>query len=207
MPSERRPSRDPLVAETVGVVVPIRSFRLGKARLADALTEHDRVALAREMAATALDAARGLPIVVVSSDPDVTTWAQSRGVPVIDDHGSLDAAAADGRSWVAAAGLARVVVVHADLPLIRSLEPVVAAGGPSVAVVVPCHRNDGTPVLALPVAAPFRFAYGAGSFRRHCAEGRRIGLEVRVVDDPELRFDVDVADDLATLHSRATRPA
>ena len=48
-----------------------------------------------------------------------------------------------------------------------------------VAVAVPCHRDDGTPVLSLPTAvAGFVFAYGPGSFRRHAAAARglRAGL-------------------------------
>jgi 2-phospho-L-lactate guanylyltransferase len=65
--------------------------------------------------------------------------------------------------------------------------------------IVPCHRDDGTTVLSVPVDAPFRVAYGPGSFRRHAAEARRLGLGFRVVRDPELAFDVDVPDDLDRL--------
>jgi 2-phospho-L-lactate guanylyltransferase len=66
-------------------------------------------------------------------------------------------------------------------------------------VLVPCHRDDGTPVLSLPVHAPFEFQYGPGSFRLHAAEARRVGLGVRVVRDPTLAFDIDLPDDLARL--------
>jgi len=66
-------------------------------------------------------------------------------------------------------------------------------------VLVPDHRDDGTPVLSVPVAAPFRFAYGPGSFRRHVAEASRHGLAVRVVRDPDLAFDVDLPADLERL--------
>jgi len=54
-------------------------------------------------------------------------------------------------------------------------------------------------VLAVPTGVAFRFAYGPGSFRRHVAEARRLGLGVRVVRDPDLAFDVDVPEDLAAL--------
>ena len=64
---------------------------------------------------------------------------------------------------------------------------------------VPCHRDDGTPVLSVPTADEFRFAYGPGSFRRHAAEARRLGLAVRVVRDRDLAFDVDLPDDLVDL--------
>lgn len=206
MPSDRRPTRDSSTA-AAGIVVPIRSFRLGKARLADAVRDSARTEIARELASRVLDATRGLATVVVSSDDEVVSWARTRDTEVLPDPGTLDGAADAGRRWALAHDFTYVVVVHADLPLARSLEPVVTALGTATCVLVPCHRDDGTPVLAVPTAAEFRFAYGPGSFRRHATEAERVGLEVCVVDDPTLRFDVDLADDLATWRARESRPA
>ena len=73
-----------------------------------------------------------------------------------------------------------------------------------IAVLVPDHRDDGTPVCSVPVAAPFDFAYGAGSFARHGAAAARAELDVRVVRDPTLAFDVDVPEDLARLDTTPT---
>jgi 2-phospho-L-lactate guanylyltransferase len=181
------------------VVVPIRAFALGKARLAGTLDAAARAALGRRLAARVADAARGLPTVVVSSDAEVGAWAEARGVLVVADPGSLDGAAAAGRECLAAIGCTRVVIAHADLALVRSFERVLRDGSTPVVAIVPCHRDDGTPVLSLPTAVPFRFGYGPGSFRRHVAEARRLGLGTRVVRDHELAFDVDVPDDLAAL--------
>jgi 2-phospho-L-lactate guanylyltransferase len=184
---------------SAGVVVPVRAFALGKARLAEALDDTTRAALARRWADTVLDAAGNLPVVVVSSDPEVCDWARERGAEVVADPGSLDTAADAGRSALAARGLARVVVAHADLPRARSLAALVRDGSLPLLAIVPCHRDDGSPVLSVPTDAAFTFAYGAGSFRRHVAEARRAGLGVRVVRDPDLAFDVDVPDDLRGL--------
>jgi 2-phospho-L-lactate guanylyltransferase len=188
-----------------GVVVPVRSFVRGKSRLAGALDADAHEAFVRALAERAIDAARGHPTVVVTGAPEVLEWADTRDVPTIPDRGSLDAAAHDGRAWVAAQGCGRVIVVHADLPDIPSVAPVAGDGAAAVAVIVPCHRDDGTPVLSIPVAAPFEFAYGPGSFERHVAHARRAGLDVRIVRDPALRFDVDGPDDLAAVLDR--RPA
>ncbi|HEX5616327.1 MAG TPA: 2-phospho-L-lactate guanylyltransferase [Acidimicrobiia bacterium] len=205
MPPERRRSRDPHASEGVGVVVPIRSFLFGKARLAGSMPDSERVELARHMATAVLDATEGARTAIVSSDDDVVVWARERHVTVLDDPGSLDGAADVGRRWAAGADLARVVLVHADLPLIRSLDPVLTPTALPSVTIVPCHRGDGTPVLALPSSVPFRFAYGPGSFRRHCDEARRLGLGLRVVEEPTLRFDVDVLEDLAELHMHTPR--
>src|SRR5689334_13367828 len=148
------------LSHTAGVVVPVRSFALGKARLADVLDDDARRALTRTMAERVVAAAGDRPVVVVSSAPDVVAWAGELGLAQIDDPGSLDAAADAGRAWVRGQGLARVVVMHADLPLASTLDGVADDGDRAVAVLVPDHHDDGTPVLALPSAVEFAFAYG-----------------------------------------------
>jgi 2-phospho-L-lactate guanylyltransferase len=120
---------------------------------------------------------------------------------VIDDPGTLDAAVAAGVAWCAGHGLVRAVVAHADLPRAPAGGLVRLAGDDARPIVdlVPCHRDDGTPVLSVPIPSRFRFAYGPGSFRRHAANARAAGLGVRVVRDPLLGFDVDLPADLAEL--------
>lgn len=189
-----------------GVVIPVRAFALGKARLTEHLDDETRTALARTLADRVGAAAGELPTVVVSSAPDVRDWACARGLDVVDDPGTLDEAAAAGRAWVAAHGCTRAVVAHADLPLARTLAPLTRDGGRPIVAVVPCHRDDGTTVISVPVDAPFEFAYGPGSFRRHAAEARRRGLGFRVVRDAELAFDVDVPDDLDRIDLVASSP-
>jgi 2-phospho-L-lactate guanylyltransferase len=185
--------------DDAGIVVPLRSFTSGKARLAPVLSASERAALARSMADGVVDAAGGRPIVIVSSAAEVVAWARVRHLDVIDDPGSLDAAARAGRTWAADLGLLRYAVVHADLPLARTLDPVVSDGDAPIAVIVPDHRDDGTPVLSLPTATPFSFAYGPESAARHAEEARRRSLTVRIARDAELGFDVDFASDLTTL--------
>jgi 2-phospho-L-lactate guanylyltransferase len=184
---------------TWGVVVPIRAFALGKVRLAGELDGDQRAVLARELADRVVSAAGPAPVVVVTSAPDVRAWAVGRGVAVVDDPGSLDAAARAGCEHLRAAGCARAVVAHADLPWARTLAPLARDGSRPIVALVPCHRDDGTPVLSVPLDVAYRFAYGPGSFREHAAEARRLGLGLRVVRDPQLAFDVDVPADLVAL--------
>jgi 2-phospho-L-lactate/phosphoenolpyruvate guanylyltransferase len=182
-----------------GVAIPIRAFALGKARLAGDLPLDEHAERARSWADAVANAAAGHPTVVVSSDVAVRDWATARGVAVLDDPGSLDGAADAGRAWARQEGLARIVIAHADLPRARSFTRVMRDASRSVVALVPCHRDDGTPVLSVPTDLEFRFAYGPGSFRRHAAEARRVGAGLRVVRDADLGFDVDVPADLTTL--------
>lgn len=183
----------------VGVVVPIRSFVGAKARLAQHLDEHERAAAFRQMADRVVDAAAPLTVLIVSSAPEVREWAEARGLAHVDDPGSLDGAATAGVDWMHAAGSGQAIVTHADLPRARNLARL--AGGPTVVTLVPCHRSDGTNVIALPTDAGFRFAYGPGSFERHVREVRRVGLDLVIDRDPDLMVDIDLPDDLRHLRS------
>jgi 2-phospho-L-lactate guanylyltransferase len=182
-----------------GVVIPIRAFTMGKARLAATLDADERARLGRHCAERVVAAAGDLRTLVVSSDAGVRRWAHERSLTLVDDPGSLDGAASLGRAILGDGGCTRVVVAHADLPHARTFAGVIRDETRPVAVIVPCHRDDGTPVLSLPTAGAFEFSYGPGSYRRHAAEARRRGLAVRVVRDPDLAFDVDVPDDLVAL--------
>ena len=178
------------------VVVPVRAFAGGKSRLGSFLDAGQRADLLRTMAERVVMAADPLPVAVVSSAPEVRAWAAALGLALLEDPGGLDEAARAGQHWAAGQRIGRVVIAHADLPLAQGLVSVARDGTRPVIAAVPCHRDDGTPVLSLPTTAPFVFAYGPGSFRRHAAEARRLGLGFRVIRDPVLAHDVDAPADL-----------
>jgi len=176
------------------VVIPVKGFHAAKLRLAPALTPEARAVLARQMATLVVQAAGDLPVFVVCDDVVVREWATEARATVEWTPGlGLDGAVTAGVAAAAAAGAERVVVAHADLPLATGLDHVVGRSG---VVLVPDRRNDGTNVCAVPSSSGFRFGYGPGSFARHRAEARRLGLPVEVRADVELGWDVDIPDDL-----------
>src|SRR5262249_42742852 len=80
--------------DEAGIVVPLRSFTMAKARLADVLSDAEREALAREMAEQVVRAAASRRVAVVTSAPEVVAFANQHGCDILADPGSLDAAAA-----------------------------------------------------------------------------------------------------------------
>jgi 2-phospho-L-lactate/phosphoenolpyruvate guanylyltransferase len=181
------------------VLVPVKGFSEAKVRLAPALGPPERASLAREMATAVVRAARPLPVAVVCDDTEVAEWARGLGALVLWEPGrGLNGAVESGVEQLAAAGVARVVVAHGDLPHAAGLATI--AGGDGV-LLVPDRRRDGTNVAVVPSDAGFRFSYGPASFARHLAEARRLALAVDVRDDPLLAFDVDWPADLDMLHS------
>jgi 2-phospho-L-lactate guanylyltransferase CofC len=187
-------------SQPAGVVIPLRAFASGKARLAAVLNDDERTELATMMANRVVAAAGLLPIVVVSSAPEVQAWADGHGLCVVDDPGDgLDGAVVVGASHLRDRGFARLIVAHADLPRARpgALERF-GATEPDIVTIVPCHRDDGTPILSVPAEPTFPFSYGIGSARRHAALARQLGLAVRIVRDRELGYDIDLPEDLPT---------
>ena len=173
------------------LVVPVKSFARAKARLAPVLDEQERADLARRMAERVLAAAGSLPVTIACDDEDVAEWAREHGATVAWTPGTdLNGAVTQA---VAGVDAGRVVVAHADLPKARDLMIVVGDGG---VVLVPDRRHDGTNVLSLPRDAGFVFQYGPGSFEKHRAEAARLGLEVVVIEPPDLTWDVDEPGDL-----------
>ena len=176
------------------VLVPVKSFKRAKARLAPSLDPDRRAALARHMAGRVLAAAAPLPVAVVCDDDEVAAWAAGRGAWVLPEPGrGLNGAVESGVATLGAAGADEVLVVHGDLPLAHDLAGLAGRGGVTL---VPDHRDDGTTVACVPTGRGFRFSYGPGSFARHCAEAERLGLTLHVVRDPALRADVDIPSDI-----------
>jgi len=176
------------------VLVPVKSFASAKHRLTAALGDEDRRALVRQMAEQVLRASAPLPVVVVCDDEEVAAWARAHGAHVLWEPGrGLNGAVQSGVAQLAGMGVRRVVVAHADLPRARRLADLADYGGVTL---VPDRRDDGTNVIALPADVSFRFSYGPGSFARHHAECRRLGLAVRVRRDADLSYDVDWPSDL-----------
>ncbi|MGH9300772.1 MAG: 2-phospho-L-lactate guanylyltransferase [Acidimicrobiales bacterium] len=179
------------------VLVPVKAFSTAKLRLAPTMDGPRRSALARSMATSVLAAARHLPVAVVCDDAEVAEWAAALGALVIPEPGQgLNGAVQAGVDWLTRCGAARVTVAHADLPMARDLTGLGAWPGVSL---VPDRRRDGTNVLSVPCGVGFVFSYGPGSFERHLGLARRLGLATRVVDQPQLSWDVDVPSDLEGL--------
>lgn len=176
------------------VLVPVKSFARAKLRLAAVLSPPRRAALAHQMAEQVIRSAGSLPVAVVCDDAEVAGWARGLGAQVVWTPGrGLNAAVQEGVERLAGLGAERVVVAAGDLPLADDLGWVARFEGITL---VPDRRHDGTNVIGVPARAAFRFAYGPGSYFRHLAAARTLGLPVRVVNAPRLAWDVDVPEDL-----------
>jgi 2-phospho-L-lactate/phosphoenolpyruvate guanylyltransferase len=177
------------------VLVPVKAFADAKARLASVLSPQQRDALARWTAERVLAAAGERAVYVACDDEGVAEWATAHGALVLWHPGvGLNAAVTNSVADLRELGVRHAIVAHGDLPRPGALATVASAG---TITLVPDNAGDGTNVIALPTDAPFEFAYGAGSFRRHLAHALQSGLAVAVRRDPLLSLDIDVPSDLS----------
>jgi 2-phospho-L-lactate guanylyltransferase len=206
------------VRKRIVAIVPVRSLRNGKSRLAPALDPQAREALLREMAERVVGAATASGVVaatlVVSPDVDALRWAaeldgsvialpQPRELPGL--NGAIDA----GRRWALAHDAEAVLSLFADLPFLAAEDVRHLAARAEPVVLGADRRGEGTNALLLRLAWPgsaFEFAFGAGSLGKHLAEADRLGLAAAVECLPGVGFDLDTPEDWADYLDMATEP-
>ncbi len=174
-------------------VIPVKSFVLGKQRLADALDPGRRAALARELAdhvATTVSDAGVMPL-IVTADANVAEWATRAGFPSAADPGvGLDAAASAGVAWADQAN-SDWLVLHADLPLIDTDDITALSRALENGPVIAPSSDGGTSAIGTR-GRPHDFSFGPASFHRHL----KMFPEARVVTRRGLLLDIDSGSDL-----------
>jgi 2-phospho-L-lactate guanylyltransferase len=162
------------------------------------------LALARDTVAAALAARRVRRVVVISSDPEVTTILASDGASVLAEGGirGLNPALELGARAVRGDGGPRVALgaLQADLPALRpeELDEALAracslfAGGVTERAFCADAEGEGTTLLVCGPNSALQPRFGVGSAAAH-AEGGAVAMAGAW---PGLRRDVDTADDL-----------
>ena len=197
------------MSERIIAVVPVRSLRNGKTRLADVLVPEARETLLRYAAErvirAAVDSGTIETVLIVSPDPEALAWAAGLSATVSTRsqphhqpglNGAIDA----GREWARELGATAIVSLFADLPLIGAGDIRDLTARPETVVLGPDRRGEGTNALLLRLAGrgpEFRFRFGDRSLVRHLDEARRLGLDVAVHDASGIGFDLDTPDDWA----------
>lgn len=187
--------------------VPVKDLLGTKSRLAPLLDPGSRAGLTLYMMKRVVRAmlCAGIPsanLCVVSPDRLVLdTAAEAGAVPRLQRTRGLNPALEEAREWAGARGADSILVLPADLPLLRAedVRSLLATGEGSPVALAPDAGETGTNALLLrpPDAIPFLF--GFGSRQTHLQAARRRGLEARECRLPNLSFDIDTVEDLSKL--------
>lgn len=207
---------------TLWAVVPVKTLDAAKGRLASLLGHAERRALAEALLADVLQSLTSAPAVeralVVSADPAALTLAARLGaVPLpeaplgsadcvlppddLDTEAALNHALDQAAATAEANGVAALLTLPADLPLVTPADVAALAADPLPApgIVIAATADGGTGALLRcpPMAIPARF--GADSLRAHLAAAATLGVRARLVWRPNLAVDVDTPADLERL--------
>lgn len=194
----------PDIAPCVWALVPAKSPRRAKSRLARVLTPERRALLQRAMLSDVLAVLSRTECIagtaVVTPDGTLAAVVRMAGARMIHEDvasGDLNTSIAAGVAALRELGADFIAVVPADLPF---LDPgdieraVLLSCGQGRTVVVPDRHRSGTNGLVFPAEAAPEPAFGRDSLRRHLsgAEGREpIALVL-----PSMAFDIDTPADL-----------
>ena len=174
------------------VVIPFKGPGARKTRLSQSLSDHERDAAALRMFHHVAEVVRTTSSVrefAVLSDSRPAGWEG----PLLEDRGlGLNAELQAIRD--SAMG-ERLLILHADLPHLRPHDIAALIGGAerSGVAIAPDRREVGTNAIALLENMPFRFEFGAASFRPHLRQAPK----AMIVRTPTLGLDIDTPEDLA----------
>ena len=196
------------------LVIPVKSLREGKSRLARALTPGQRFAFMDRLLVHTLTQASVFPgldqTLVVSACDETRRRAAALGARTLAESGeNLNEAIEQALAEVRGLGATRMVVVPCDLPLLCAddLQFLSGAMHSGTVVIAPDRNLSGTNGLCLSAALDFTFEFGPHSYARHIENARRLQLDHLTVQRPGLAFDVDTPDDLAELVGLGGFPA
>ncbi len=194
---------------SIWAIVPVKSLREGKSRLAHILSEDQRADLVICFLRHHLDVLSQVAsldhILVVSSDATVLATARQQGAAILDEGRvqGLNRATRRAVERATANQATAALILPVDLPLIQvedvdlmiQSQPTGADSGRPLMAICPDTRRKGTNALFLSLPTHFTFHFGVGSFQRHLHEAARLGLISRIVHAPRLELDIDLEDD------------
>ena len=188
---------------TCWIVIPAKAPSIAKGRLAEALPNIAREALASAMLdhviRAVMQANTGATVAIVGAAP---AQLAENIITLPEPGGGLNSALASVRQSLAGQNACRMISLAADLPLLEPSDVLsLLALPPRVVGIAPDRHGTGTNALSLPLpqAADFTYSYGPGSFDRHVAEARRLHLEFQTVVTPGLARDIDEPADLGDI--------
>ena len=195
------------MSELIVGVVPIRSFREGKTRLASILTGDQRATLLRKTASRVVCTLAASQIVdtvlVVSPERDVLEWARGMGkrilpLPQPADHAGLNGALDAARMWAVERDADALLSLFADLPLLSTLDVRALVREQAPVVLGADRRGEGTNAMLLRLSGAgeeFRFTFGTNSLEQHLTEAARLDIASEIVMAPGIGFDLDTPAD------------
>ena len=200
-------------------LIPVKTLKDSKSRLARVLTEKERINLTRHLLVQLLDVIEKVPALdialVVSSDMEVLELAQEHSALILSEkkQNGLNEALCQAKQYAHDHYCESILVLPCDLPFVQEedIELFLSAAetqdsepddesAPDMRTMIisPDQSGKGTNALFLYPVSSFNFQFGPESFKRHLREAAHQGMTSRIVDPPGLTFDLDTEEDWIT---------
>ena len=197
----------------IWAIVPVKPLRRGKSRLSGILNEEERARLNADMLSHTLTVLNELPqiqkVLVVSRDPAALTIARDMGAVTLQEDGAphLNTALRRAAAVASVYNAIGVLIIPADIPLLKAddiLKILSCSDTPPVVTLVPDRHRNGTNAMYQSPAGLIDFAYGIGSFQKHCERVGKTNARLEILETPSLGLDLDLPEDIELL--RAIEP-
>lgn len=202
-----RPNAPAQAATRLRIValLPFRGLANAKSRLAGALSEDERRALALALLNRAVAAVAGAGVervAVVTRDPALAGAGLDPSAEVLlQDGEGLNAAVRQGQRWALDGGADGLLVLLPDLPTldVADVRALIDAAAPGAAVIAPDRHGAGTNALLLAPPDAIAPAFGAGSAVRHRRSLALADIPVTDVERRGTHLDLDTPEDIRAL--------
>jgi 2-phospho-L-lactate guanylyltransferase len=192
------------------LLIPFKSLATAKQRLAAALDQRQRSALAeamlRDVMTAAAEVKTRMDVALVSGDPRAREMAEEFGFLLIEDsrNDGETAAIELATMWSESRGYDTTVVVPGDIPLITAAElhRVLDVAPAEGAVFVPAYDRRGSNCILRRPASLVPLRFGNDSFGPHCEAMKGTGKELVILELPGIGLDVDNPHELDLLLRR-----
>lgn len=193
-------------------IVPVKSMKQAKSRLAGVLSDEARVALNYGLIMRTLGAIINVPeierILIISKDHGVLRLAKKYGAMMVWEEGrppdDLNHALQQATSVAVDCGAEAIMILPTDLPLLSGDEIrnfIANIGCPPEIIIAPDRRREGTNALILNPCGILKYQYGEKSFQAHVSQAQEKGVRISVYVSPVFQLDLDMPEDLRLLQS------
>jgi len=190
-------------------IIPVKRLSEAKSSLKSTLTPEQRHEFVLRMLDDVLSAvkhARSVAdVLVVSPDDEVLSFASSKGaVAVLDPDVGLNSALKIAITRAKKAGARDVLILPADVPLLRptDVEEIIGLVSGERDIVIAASKRKGTNALLLRPPDVINLCFGGESFPAHLEEARRAGITPHIYRSERIATDIDEVSDLVKLEAR-----
>jgi 2-phospho-L-lactate/phosphoenolpyruvate guanylyltransferase len=187
-------------------LVPVKSLKEAKSRLAAHLTPEQRAALMLDMLHHVLsvlqESAVFAHVSVVSADKHVLTQAQAWGAqPLVEERAGHNPALTAAASRELMDGADALLTISADLPLLQphDIREFVKRSQNNDIVLAPSQDRTGTNALLARPPLVLPYVFGVNSLPHYQAEAEKRNLSYNFYSTLGLALDIDTIEDIAAL--------